>query len=152
MSTKPGEPWKQDFTRLSENTVNFPQLKYSNLMIIFDWFKASRIAAFSNSDHLPRERSPGAHGSASAGERAAEHGTYEFLKAEQNFSRLSTQDLMILSNPQRFGVGRNARRSWTIVRCLPSPSVWARSVASAVQSEYIRPLQVMWLIPAAAGY
>lgn len=113
----------------------------------------SRITACSKCDHLPWERSPGAHGSASAGERAGAHWTYECLKAEQNFSRLSPQDLVIWSNPQRFGVGRNARRSWTIVRCLPFPSVWARSVASAVQSEYyIRPLQVMWLIPAAAGY
>lgn len=60
----------------SDNAVNFPQLKYLNVVIIFDRciaFKVSRIAAYSESDHLPWEHSAGAHGSASAGERAGEH-------------------------------------------------------------------------------
>lgn len=127
-------------------------LTFLSWNIWMSWlFLTDALHSYSESDHLPWEHSAGAHGSASAGERVGEHWTYECLKAEQDFSRLSTQDLQILSNPERFGVGRNARRSWTIVRCSPFPSVWARSVASAVQSEYIRPAQVMWLIPASAA-
>lgn len=145
-----------NFIRLSENIVNFPQMKEFHiqpvLFFLTDAFKVSPITAFKKNKNRITYRGSAALELMILPLQVSWRSNTKGMNAEQNFSRLSTQDLVSVCNPQRFGVGRNARRSWTIVRCSLLPSVWAHSVASAVGGEYIRPLQVMWPILAAAGY
>lgn len=106
---------------------------------------------------LPRQRSAGAHGLASAGELLVEHRGENppsnqnrqsprwepkcwTLLLQKGASRFFSQTLLILFNPPQFGVSRNLHKSWIIVRCRRSWSpVCLSSLCHICHTQWVYP-------------